>query len=306
MERPSGTTANCAREPVYQYSLFEDTRQEAIVNVASVPQRSPFRYPGGKTWFVPRLRQWLANLPEKPCEFIEPFAGGGIISLTAAFENPLLRVTMVELDADVAAVWQTILSDDANWLADRIAHFHLTPETVQEEIARIPRDTRDRAFQTLLRNRVNRGGILAPGTGRLKNGENGKGIASRWYPQTLRTRINNIAVIKDRIRFIQGDGLQVLRANAERADVIYFVDPPYTAGGKKAGTRLYAHNEIDHEELFRTATTLAGDFLMTYDNTEDISELAARHHLNTHAIPMKNTHHARMQELLISRNLNWA
>src|SRR5581483_2642632 len=299
MERPTGATANCAHEPVYQYSLFDDTRQEAIVNVASVPQRSPFRYPGGKTWFVPRLRQWLASLPEKPCEFIEPFAGGGIISLTAAFENPSLRVTMVELDADVAAVWQTILGSDANWLADRIAHFHLTPETVQEEITRIPRDTRERAFQTLLRNRVNRGGILAPGTGRLKNGENGKGIASRWYPQTLRTRINNIALIKDRIRFIHGDGLQVLRANAERADVAYFIDPPYTAGGKKAGTRLYAHNEVDHEELFRIATTLAGDFLMTYDNTEDIASLAACHHLTTHAIPMKNTHHARMQELLI-------
>lgn len=24
-----------------------------VVNVASVPQRSPFRYPGGKTWLVP-------------------------------------------------------------------------------------------------------------------------------------------------------------------------------------------------------------------------------------------------------------
>jgi DNA adenine methylase len=28
-----------------------------IVNVASVPQRSPFRYPGGKTWLVPIVRQ---------------------------------------------------------------------------------------------------------------------------------------------------------------------------------------------------------------------------------------------------------
>jgi len=24
-----------------------------IVNVAMVPQRSPFRYPGGKTWLIP-------------------------------------------------------------------------------------------------------------------------------------------------------------------------------------------------------------------------------------------------------------
>src|SRR6266498_1526470 len=52
------------------------------VNVASVPQRSPFRYPGGKTWFVPYLRDWLHSLRKRPAVFVEPFAGGGIASLT--------------------------------------------------------------------------------------------------------------------------------------------------------------------------------------------------------------------------------
>lgn len=57
------------------------------VNVASVPQRSPFRYPGGKTWFVPTFRRWMQSLDYKPELLIEPFGGGGIISLTALFEN---------------------------------------------------------------------------------------------------------------------------------------------------------------------------------------------------------------------------
>jgi len=40
-----------------------DTKKQ--VNVASVPLRSPFRYPGGKTWLVPQLRSWLlAELSE--------------------------------------------------------------------------------------------------------------------------------------------------------------------------------------------------------------------------------------------------
>jgi hypothetical protein len=30
-----------------------------VVNVASVPQRSPFRYAGGKTWLIPKIQQWL-------------------------------------------------------------------------------------------------------------------------------------------------------------------------------------------------------------------------------------------------------
>ena len=38
-----------------QKLLFSDKEEPLkAVNVASVPQRSPFRYPGGKTWFIPR------------------------------------------------------------------------------------------------------------------------------------------------------------------------------------------------------------------------------------------------------------
>ena len=75
---------------VQQLPLLEDTLPQhpfdAIVNVASVPQRSPFRYPGGKTWLVPLFRRWMFSLPTEPKLLVEPFAGGGIISLTAAFE----------------------------------------------------------------------------------------------------------------------------------------------------------------------------------------------------------------------------
>ena len=35
---------------------------DRVVNVASVPQRSPLRYPGGKTWLVPHIRTWLKEM----------------------------------------------------------------------------------------------------------------------------------------------------------------------------------------------------------------------------------------------------
>src|SRR5206468_7753694 len=78
----------------------------SIVNVASVPQRSPFRYPGGKTWFIPHLRDWLQSFKNRPSVFVEPFAGGGIASLTVAMEDLAERVVMAELDSNVAAVWK--------------------------------------------------------------------------------------------------------------------------------------------------------------------------------------------------------
>ena len=294
-------------EPVVQYSLFDNSSQEAIVNVASVPQRSPFRYPGGKTWLVPRIRQWLRAQPQRPVELIEPFAGGGIVSLTAAFERLTERVHMVELDPQVSAVWHTILSREAIWLANAITDFALTPETAVAALSATCQETRCIAFRTILKNRINRGGILAPGAGIIKQGENGKGLLSRWYPDTLKRRILEIAAISDRIIFEEADGIGILCKNAERTDAVYFIDPPYTAGKtKSAGSRLYLHSVVDHEHLFRVTAKLAGEFLMTYDNAPGVRELAERHGFDTLPIPMKNTHHAEMTELLIGRNLDWA
>src|ERR1051326_8861609 len=110
-----------------QLNLFEPSLNH-IVNVASVPQRSPFRYPGGKTWLVPRIRQWLR---QPASEFIEPFAGGGIVSLTVAAEQLADHVTMVELDEQVAAVCKTIIEDgEGAWLAERIISFDLTHDAL--------------------------------------------------------------------------------------------------------------------------------------------------------------------------------
>ena len=183
--------------------------------------------------------------------------------------------------------------------------FDLTPEEVAATVDRPSVSDLDCAFQTILRNRVNRGGILAHGAGRIKRGELGKGLASRWYPQTLKQRILDIVRVRERLHFVEGDGLAALAQYTECADCVFFIDPPYTAGGKRAGSRLYNHSVIDHEELFRIASMLRGDFLMTYDDTAEIHALAKRYHFSTAPIAMKNTHHAAMTELLVGRDLAW-
>jgi len=288
-----------------QLSFLDNQQVRPIVNVSTVPQRSLFRYPGGKTWLVPQIRQWLASLPRKPDDFIEPFAGGGIASLTVAFEQRAQRATLVELDHQVASVWHTLIYGDAHQLAARIASFDFTSDSVIVALEKPDTSLLDRAFQTILKNRVNRGGILAPGAGKIKNGENGRGLASRWYPQTLKQRILDIASIRERLRFFEGDGMQVLADCTKLEDCVFFIDPPYTAGGKRAGSRLYRHSDLDHEALFRLTATLKGDFLMTYDNAGELHELASMYNFDTELIAMKNSHHAQMNELLIGRDLDW-
>ncbi|MCL5067447.1 MAG: DNA adenine methylase, partial [Thaumarchaeota archaeon] len=184
-----------------QLALFGPPKPK-VINVASIPQRSPFRYPGGKTWLVPYVRQWLAACGATDKELIEPFAGGGIVTLTAVAEKRVRKALMVELDEDIASVWQTLLSDDAQWLAERIMKFSVTKSNVESLFARKPSTLRERAFAVIVKNRVSHGGILANGAGLLKHGENGKGLLSRWYPETLRDRILSIQNYKSGIRFI--------------------------------------------------------------------------------------------------------
>ena len=305
---------------MWQAKLFDEQFDKespmGIVNVASVPKLSPFRYPGGKTWFIPYIRQWLSprirqkhNLtPVSPEHFIEPFLGGGSISLTVASERLVKNTTMVEIDADVAAVWHTMLNiDDAEWLVNRILNYSLTIGNVEALFNDVPLTVRERAFQTIVRNRVCRGGILAPGSGLMKSGEAGKGLLSRWYPTTLAKRIRHITTLQDSLSFLHDDGLATLAAHMNNPQTVFFLDPPYTAGkhGKQAGKRLYTHSELDHEQLFHYASRMQGDFLMTYDNTEEVRSLARNYGFDMRLVPMKSTHHVNMSELVIGRNLEW-
>jgi DNA adenine methylase len=288
----------------HQIELFDPKTiisHQNVVNVSSVPQRSPFRYAGGKTWLIPKIRQWLHHQGGSDKELIEPFAGGGIVSLTAVCENLVDRVTMVEKDEDVAAVWKTILNGGAEWLGDAIMNFQLTPESAKRAIEQASESLESRAFATIIKNRVNRGGILANGASFIKNGENGKGITSRWYPETLKKRILAIDRIKHKINFIEGDAFEVCEKNVNKDNVIFFIDPPYM----KAGQRLYRYSNINHEALFDLAHKIKGNLLMTYDNNSKVQELAGNCNFETKLIAMKNTHHAKKTELIIGKDLTW-
>lgn len=291
-----------------QLKLFDLQQTARPVNIASVRQLSPFRYPGGKTWFVPVARQWMRSLQPRPRTLIEPFAGGAIISLTAAWEGLTDDVVMIERDEVVASVWKTILDPDAQnngeWLVEQIIRFQAEPAYVQATLSAGYTTIQQQAFHTILRNRFNRGGILAAGVGLIKNGENGRGIASRWYPQTLKTRIEQIMALRERIAFIEGDGLAMLkRTNLSQSAL--FLDPPYTASQNGAGKRLYTHHQIDHQHLFSLAALSDCPVLMTYEDAPEVRQLAIDHGFELRSIAMKTTHHARKQELMISRDFEW-
>ena len=271
------------------------------VNVSTVPQRSPLRYPGGKTWLIPHIREWLSR--SKAHVLVEPFAGGGIVSLTAVMENLVDEAVMIERDQDVAALWKTALLDTDD-LIERIQQFTPTREGVRELEQAGWRNDAELAFRTLVLNRTKRAGILAPGSSFLESGENAKGIGSRWYPDTLVKRLQAIRKHAKRIAFYEGDCMPILepllQGWGQKAAV--FVDPPYTGkGGKRAGSRLYAHCTIDHARLFEILDRSRSNFLMTYDGAQEIVDLIHKHRFHAVRVEMNSAHHSRLSELVITR-----
>ena len=275
-----------------------------IPNVAQVPQRSPLRYPGGKTWLVPHIRAWFAAI-EAPQLLIEPFAGGGIASLTAVMENLVPRCLMVELDQDVAAFWVSALHN-TDLLISRIDEFTPTHDNTNHLEHQHPRTVTDRGFRTLVLNRTRRGGILAKGAAAIRTGENGRGITSRWYPDTIKQRLMAISDHTARIDFLAADGMTILEQRLTEGvpmGTAVFADPPYTAMGKQAGRRLYTHSSVDHSRLFDILAQLAAqgcEIMATYDESPEIIALADQYDFHAVRVMMKNGHHNRLPELVIT------
>jgi DNA adenine methylase len=282
--------------------LLQLQDKKTPTNVAQVRQLSPFRYPGGKTWLVPEIRRWMMTSKRTPSVFVEPFAGGAMAGLTVAAESLAEKVFLGELDSDVAAVWQTIFNGkqaDVDWLRNQILSFEVSLDNVRSILDGNPKAVRAQAFRTIIKNRMQRGGIMAAGAGLVKAGEAGKGLNSRWYAETLNQRILALWAIKDRITFEKADAFATVTRYSKDPDAFFFIDPPYTAGGKNAGKRLYTHNEIDHAALFKLMASVKGSVMLTYDDSPEVRAMAVEHGFRVEPVPMKNTHHALIKELLI-------
>ena len=273
-------------------------------NPAQVPLRSPLRYPGGKSWLLPHVRHWLkasaVRLGARPRVLGEPFVGGGSVALRAVMEGLVDGVWMVESDPDVAALWRAAIrrSDE---LAERIERFDMTAETVEALAGSQPQDDMGRGFRFLVLNRAARGGVVAPGAGRIRAGD-GRGVASRWYPGTLAARVREIGAHSDRIVFTEGDGLAAIGMVVGMDGACLFVDPPYVAdSGRQAGRRLYKHSDVAPRDVFAALGDSDVDFLCTYDDCDLIRSLTTEHGFAAVTVAMTSGHHRKRTELVITR-----
>jgi DNA adenine methylase len=155
-------------------------------------------------------------------------------------------------------------------------------------------------------NRISRGGVMAPGAGLLKYGEAGKGIHSRWYPETLTKRIKSIHTLRKKLTFIEGDGLQTLRDFSSMSQTAAFVDPPYVVNRRGAGLRLYRHHDVNCEDLFKIIRAFLGPMIITYHRSPVAQREARAAGTECHTVVMRTSHRVKRELIFYKPESNGA
>jgi len=245
--------------------------------------------------------QWIKSLPLRPRVFVEPFAGGASVGLAVAELALADQVFLIERDSDVAAVWKVALGPRYRALQQRIVNFRIGRQRVREVLDGDEQDLISVAFRCLLRNRVQRGGILAARAGLLRRGERNRGLGSRWYPKTLAARLKKIHSLRHCIRVTQEDAMHLLPDLLSRADHAFFIDPPYTVNGQGPGMRLYRYANLDHDKLFALLAESDAPCLATFHASPAIRQLARQSRFRVSTVGMHTTHHRARREMVLCK-----
>jgi DNA adenine methylase len=118
-----------------------------------------FRYPGGKTKLLPQISRFLWL--KKATTYIEPFVGGGSVTLAVAQANPNIKIILNDRDSNMHSFWKVVASGSDNEFETLIKRVQRTRPTVSlfRRLKKTPgNSTAERAFTALYTNRTAFGG----------------------------------------------------------------------------------------------------------------------------------------------------
>jgi DNA adenine methylase len=238
---------------------------------------SPLRYPGGKTCLYELTAHILRLNKLERGHYAEPYAGGAGLALTLLFEGHVSDIHLNDIDRSVWAFWDSVINrTDALTELIRTTPVDMEQWHRQRGVYLHPQDFDDLAlgFSMFFLNRTNRSGIVkgAGVIGGLSQQGNYK-IDCRFNRDELTRRVRRIAKYKSRIHLHRMDALDFMSLMDERLPVrsLFCIDPPYFNKGSSLYTNFY--NPDDHAAVSQAVLGLDRPWILTYDNTPEISHL---------------------------------
>lgn len=245
---------------------------------------TPLRYPGGKSVMTGFLENFITTNKMTNVCYAEPFAGGSGAALNLLVNKSVDKIVINDASIPIYSFWKSLTEYSCEFL-----HlFDNTPVNITEwnNQKRIftERDKEfsiELGFATFYLNRCNRSGILKAGPiggNSIEKQTKAKyKIDARFNKKNLRTRLETIISLKDKIRVSNLDALDFINMynnlnNNKKEKLLIYLDPPYYVHGAELYMNSYTHE--DHQLLsdsLRETEVLR--WILSYDNVEQIRNI---------------------------------
>lgn len=265
---------------------------------------SPLRYPGGKNKIFPFVKLIIDKSGLTNITYVEPFAGGAGVALSLLFSGAVNHIVINDYDKCIYSVWRAILND-TNEFIKLIKDTDVTIEEWHRQkgiyLTQNNKYSLELAFATFFLNRTNRSGILKAGPIGGFNQNGNYLIDARFNKENLIQRICDIAEKKNQISLFNKDIRSFFKSYLPKYENVFlYLDPPYY----KKGQELYKNffTDKDHQEIAECVKQLTCNWIITYDNTAEITKLYEEQQCGFFDLSYSLANNVRASEFIVLSN----
>lgn len=243
--------------------------------------RTPLRYPGGKSLMTNFFIDLFQANKLGHVEYAEPYSGGAGAAINLLLEDIVESIYINDANIGVFSFWNALTSQPF----DFISAVENIPVTLEEwyRQRQIIMEAKDPSFSlglaTFFMSRTNRSGVIKAGpiggsTQEAQQKAKYK-IDCRFNKPDLIVRLKRIAERASQIHVSNEDALQFLT----KLDDNFFVylDPPYYTKGSSLYMNHYSHE--DHKNLSEFLNNAPFKWVLSYDNVYEIRNLYQNYEL---------------------------
>ncbi len=236
---------------------------------------SPLRYPGGKSSLYDFLKKAVELNTTSDGTYIECFAGGAGAALKLLMLEDVYDIVLNDKDEFIFKFWKSVLNqpEDLNKLIYdtkiTIDEWKFRKKIYSDIKLKSEMSDLEIGFTTFFLNRSNRSGILHAGAIGGANQSGNWKLDARFNKNTLISKIEKIALYKDRIKISNLDAIDFLKKikrSISKEDVFLYLDPPYVEQGN--GLYKEKYSKTDHTNLskYLQRSFKKHSWLVSYDD----------------------------------------
>jgi DNA adenine methylase len=233
-----------------------------IITVPTHKNKSPLRYPGGKTRAIAILENYVKTYFPTKTVLLSPFFGGGSFELAMKCK---CKIYANDLFVPLYNFWKVVQSQSAALVAAIRAKMPVTKESFHNMRSTIleNKDPLDQAAAYFCINRSSFSGAT------LCGGFSAQAAAGRLTESSLQTLA--ACDTKD-IEFSNLDCIAFLEAHPQTNETLVYADPPYYISSYIYGKDGDMHTSFNHE-AFAAAIQKRTDWIISYNDCEYIRNL---------------------------------